>query len=237
MVELGCDYCVLCLAMHDSLEQRLAKAQPRAEEAEVKRKSSKEMRAYDSSKRADQAEADVLAACRRAEFAELRANISESKAEQAEARAEQAKQEKDQAMLERDQAKREKNRAKQERYQVEQERDQATERATVAEQRAYLSQQQATHAERRARDAETRSRDIEQRALERVRAAEERALVAERRALADQQFWVVRREEIEFTQEKELGRGGWAVVKVAKFRGLRVAAKCLHNVIISDYNR
>ena len=94
-------------------------------------------------------------------------------------------------------------------------------------------------AELRARDAETRSRDIEQRALERVRATEERALVTERRALADQQFWVIRRDEIEFTQEKELGRGGWAVVKVAKFRGLRVtvAAKCLHNVIISDYNR
>ena len=28
--------------------------------------------------------------------------------------------------------------------------------------------------------------------------------------------------------KEELGRGGWGVVKVAKFRGLRVAAKCLH---------
>ena len=36
--------------------------------------------------------------------------------------------------------------------------------------------------------------------------------------------------------EEELGRGGWGVVKVAKFRGLRVAAKCLHQVIVSPHN-
>ena len=35
---------------------------------------------------------------------------------------------------------------------------------------------------------------------------------------------------------EELGRGGWGVVNVAKFRGLRVAAKCLYQVIISHYN-
>ena len=39
------------------------------------------------------------------------------------------------------------------------------------------------------------------------------------------------------TGMNELGRGAWAVVNVAKFRGLQVAAKCLHKVIISDYNR
>ena len=49
------------------------------------------------------------------------------------------------------------------------------------------------------------------------------------------EHWVVRKEEVEVT-EKELGTGGWGVVKVANFRGLRVAAKCLHKVIISDYN-
>ena len=36
--------------------------------------------------------------------------------------------------------------------------------------------------------------------------------------------------------EEELGRGGWGVVKEAKFRGLRVAAKCLHQVIVSSHN-
>ena len=53
--------------------------------------------------------------------------------------------------------------------------------------------------------------------------------------LQEQSHWVVRREEIEMTEEV-LGKGGWGEVKVAKFRGLRVAAKCLHEVIQSPYN-
>ena len=47
---------------------------------------------------------------------------------------------------------------------------------------------------------------------------------------------MVRREEVELTEEV-LGRGGWAEVKVANFRGLQVAAKFLYRVILSDYNR
>ena len=53
--------------------------------------------------------------------------------------------------------------------------------------------------------------------------------------LQEQSHWVVRREEVEMTEEV-LGKGGWGEVKVAKFRGLRVAAKCLHEVILSPYN-
>ena len=54
--------------------------------------------------------------------------------------------------------------------------------------------------------------------------------------LAQNNDWVVKREEVEMTEEK-LNKGGWGMVNVAKFRGLRVAAKCLHEMIISDYNR
>ena len=53
--------------------------------------------------------------------------------------------------------------------------------------------------------------------------------------LQEQSHWVVRREEIEMSEDV-LGKGGWGEVKVAKFRGLRVAAKCLHEVILSPYN-
>ena len=53
--------------------------------------------------------------------------------------------------------------------------------------------------------------------------------------LQQQSHWVVRKEEIEMTEEI-LGKGGWGEVKVAKFPGLRVAAKCLHEVILSPYN-
>ena len=48
--------------------------------------------------------------------------------------------------------------------------------------------------------------------------------------------WEVQRSEIEFT-DRVLGRGAWAEVRVARFRGLEVAAKCMHQVIISAYNR
>ena len=46
--------------------------------------------------------------------------------------------------------------------------------------------------------------------------------------------WVVERGEIQLTEE-EKGRGGWAVVRVANFRGLRVAAKCMHEQIREYY--
>ena len=47
--------------------------------------------------------------------------------------------------------------------------------------------------------------------------------------------WVVSRREINFT-ENELGRGAYGWVKEATFRGCKVAVKCLHNELISDYN-
>ena len=50
-----------------------------------------------------------------------------------------------------------------------------------------------------------------------------------------QDHWVVTKGDITMTQEV-LGKGGWGEVRVAKFRGLRVAAKCLHDIILSPYN-
>ena len=52
----------------------------------------------------------------------------------------------------------------------------------------------------------------------------------------DEAEWVVDKGEIDVTGP-ELGRGGWASVSVAKFRGLRVAAKIIHGQIISQHNR
>ena len=49
------------------------------------------------------------------------------------------------------------------------------------------------------------------------------------------QNWVISKDEVILTRE-ELGRGSYATVNVGTFRGLRVAVKSLHNVIISDYN-
>ena len=63
-------------------------------------------------------------------------------------------------------------------------------------------------------------------------------------AIADQQQeirryrdnppWLIEREEVVMTEEV-LGSGGWGEVKVGIFRGTRVAVKCLHQLIISEY--
>ena len=120
----------------------------------------------------------------------------------------------------------------------------ATQAVTQAEQRATQSDQRATRAEAGARFLQQQNEDMVVRvrqAEQTAREAQERARTTEQRAQrletrGHDQFWVVNREEIQLT-DQELGRGGWAVVRVAKFRGLRVAAKCLHNLIVSDYNR
>ena len=52
----------------------------------------------------------------------------------------------------------------------------------------------------------------------------------------DQLHWIVERNDITVTDEV-LGEGAWGEVRVAEFRGLRVAAKFIHEVILSDYNR
>ena len=62
-----------------------------------------------------------------------------------------------------------------------------------------------------------------------------RAEAAELRAQVQETQWVVERGEIQLTEE-EKGRGGWAVVRVANFRGIRVAAKCLHEQISEYYS-
>ena len=47
--------------------------------------------------------------------------------------------------------------------------------------------------------------------------------------------WVIDSGEVTLTEEK-LGKGSYSKVRVGIFRGLRVAVKSLHDVIISDYN-
>ena len=54
-------------------------------------------------------------------------------------------------------------------------------------------------------------------------------------SLNEDYSWVVRKEEVELTDEI-VGKGAWGVVKIANFRGIKVAAKCLHNIVLSEYN-
>ena len=103
-------------------------------------------------------------------------------------------------------------------------RDLAT-RLTQSEARVETLANQLEDSEIRARDlagrlaeSETRERDVQTRPTQ-----------------EPQQFWVISRDEVHITEE-EIGRGGWGSIRVAEFRGQRVAAKMLHDQIISPNN-
>ena len=51
-----------------------------------------------------------------------------------------------------------------------------------------------------------------------------------------ERLWAIPRDEIKLSN-KILGTGGWGYVTEATFRGRRVAAKCLHEAIISPHNQ
>ena len=102
-------------------------------------------------------------------------------------------------------------------------------------------QERVTTAEQSTQEATEQVQVLQQR----VQEAEQRAVEAERRAHEPQQrareepekgepSWLVHSDEINLTEE-ELGRGGWGVVKVATFRGARIAAKCLYGALNYGY--
>ena len=96
----------------------------------------------------------------------------------------------------------------------------------LRESEAMVTEQQAARqtAEDRVQEMEGELKDLQTRMEE----FQERAQQLETQ-------WVVEQGEIQLTEE-EKGRGGWAVVRVANFRGLRVAAKCLHEQISEYYS-
>ena len=56
------------------------------------------------------------------------------------------------------------------------------------------------------------------------------------RAESDSPSWLLDSSEVIVTDEN-LGTGSYGTVQVALFRGTRVAAKCMHKAILSDYNK
>ena len=129
-------------------------------------------------------------------------------------------------------------------------------RAEESDRRAEKSDRRAEESDRRAREFERMANELGRRAdesdreLAAVRRQERERAVEAQRSLAEMRQrlrecedrlqaydtqWVVRTEEIELTGS-ELGRGAWATVSVAKFRGLQVAAKKIHNQIVCRRN-
>ena len=153
--------------------------------------------------------------------------------------------------------------AQQQIQQIVEQKHEVEERARSAERRSHDLQQRVENFQQRVHDAEQRSHDAEQRSQEaeqresnlkqqnmvlesQLLEVEQRARECERQArqaealvqqIQQESHCLVQRREIELTEE-EMGRGGWAVVKVANFRGTRLAAKCFYQqILVSRYNR
>ena len=105
-------------------------------------------------------------------------------------------------------------------------------RAECSERKAAAAQRQKQVSERRAEAAEEKVHHLERSMAETIQDLRE----CEDRLDSYTAHWVIRKEEIQLTGP-ELGVGGWATVTVAKFRGIKVAVKRVHNRIISHHNR
>ena len=120
--------------------------------------------------------------------------------------------------------------------------EESVRRAEEADRRAEEADRRAEEADRRAEEADRRAEEADRRVVE-VRQQQQRSLADMRQRLREcedllQAYdaqWVVRREEIELTGP-ELGRGAWATVSVARFRGAQVAVKRIHNQLVSRHN-
>ena len=109
---------------------------------------------------------------------------------------------------------------------------------TSAREQLRESEQHLQERTREVTSAREQLRESEQHLQERtqeVTSAREQLRECERRLTASTSHWIVRSEEVEMTGP-ELGRGGWAIISVATFRGVRVAAKTIHRQIISHHN-
>ena len=111
-------------------------------------------------------------------------------------------------------------------------REQAQTRLQEAEAGRQEAQTRLQEAEAGRLEAQTRQREAER---EKEAALREAERILEAESAAQVQTWAVDRAEIQVTEE-ELGRGSWATVSVATFRGARVAAKVIHNQIVSPHN-
>ena len=170
--------------------------------------------------------------------------------EQVRTRLQQQLQEKDRQITDKDQRLTETQRRLQSRErdyqqlqrQLQQEQQQGQERERQFQERERQFQErerQLQQSREREQNLQQQLQQSQQQLQEREQQFQERERQFQERETRHQEetesSWVVNREEITTTQVV-LGKGGWGEVKVAHFRGLKVAAKCLHEVIISPYN-
>ena len=185
------------------------------------RREESEGRVREAERRAREAESDIK---REKEIAEHQAREAEGRAREAEGQAREAE----------DRARKAEDRAREAERQVRAMED----RAREAEHRVGDAEREKENFKRGKDIAEHQAREAErgkEAAENRQRGAEQRLVESEGKLRRLETRWVVERREIQLT-DQELGRGAWATVSVAMFRGARVAAKCVHNQIVSPHN-
>ena len=172
--------------------------------------------------------------------------------EQVRTRLQQQLQEKDRQITDKDQRLTETRRHLQSREREYQERERQLQQSKEKDyqqlhRQLQQEQQQGQERERQFQERERQlqqSREREQNLQQQLQQAQQQSQERERRLQQQlrerdrqerESSWVVHRNDIIMT-DKVLGRGGWGEVRVANFHGLDVAAKVLHDTIISDYN-
>ena len=192
-----------------NLERRVSELNTRLDEAD-RRAEESDRRVEESDRRAEESDRREEESDRRVEESDRRAEESDRRAEQSDRRAEES----DQRVHESDRIV---GQLQQELGGVRQNLQEYMRDAQIAREQQIQCEQ---HLQERTRE---------------VQLARQRLRECEQHLAASNSHWVVRREAIEMTGP-ELGRGGWATVSVATFRGVQVAAKSIHRQIISPHN-
>ena len=84
------------------------------------------------------------------------------------------------------------------------------------------------------RELQGKNRELQEKERELCQ-SQDAVCIYQQQVSATDDDWVINKDEVILTRE-ELGVGSYATVVVGTFRGLRVAVKSLHTIIISDYN-
>ena len=221
----------------DELDKREEESDWRAEESDrrakefARRAEESRRKVEELAKRAKESDRRAEESDRRAEELAKRTEESDRRAEESDRRAEElAKRAKESDRRAEELAKRAKVSDKR-----------AEESDRIAEEftkRAEESDRREEESDRRAEELERQLTEVQEQVLQAQRSLTEtrqRLREREERLQAYDTQWVVRREEIELTGP-ELGRGAWATVTVAKFRGAQVAIKRIHNQLVSRHN-
>ena len=138
---------------------------------------------------------------------------------------------------ERDQRERRKERESQQRERrLEDTERRLQEREREFEERNRQAQEEIRQLRIENEERERQFQEREQLLQEQLRQSEQDLQEKQDQLEQQQSSWVLNEEEITMT-DNVLGNGGYGEVRVGLFRGLRVAAKRLHQIILSPYNR